>query len=195
MVNYLAAGNTKTGRKTLSFSLPRLGTCKPSVWCIKHCYANKGHFSFKSIKAIYQRNLELSLNEDFPTKMIEEINRRKPKNVRIHVSGDFYSKKYIRDWATIINNCPNTNFKVFTRRDDFINELMELNKLPNISLHYSIDESSSVELLTKVYGKLKLANVANNRFNLRTFVDCGEGCTQCNFACWNKTNNVTLNLR
>jgi len=51
-------------------------------------------------------NWYYSLQDDFTSKMFAEIQRKRPKKnqqlvIRIHASGDFYSKEYLEKWMII----------------------------------------------------------------------------------------------
>lgn len=50
-----------------------------------------------------------------PEAMIEEIKRVKPKVVRIHVAGDFYSVEYTMQWIQVVRACPEVTFFAYTR--------------------------------------------------------------------------------
>lgn len=95
------------------FNLPQGISCPEATEiCSKGCYqiipeamlAAKNH---DSAVVLYRKmNLLKSLQDDFVNNMINKINRLRPNHgekifIRIHASGDFYSKDYIRKWFEI----------------------------------------------------------------------------------------------
>src|ERR1017187_7245544 len=110
----LGRGNRKLGTQILTFSLPAVSTCPgKSEMCESVCYATRGHMGM-AIRPFTKR-LKASKKGSFHLRMIDEISRRKPRTVRIHVSGDFYSAGYVRKWAAIAAACPDTHFYAYTR--------------------------------------------------------------------------------
>jgi hypothetical protein len=77
--------------------------------------------------------------------MVSEIlSKRKRSTVRIHAAGDFFSRKYIRDWIRIVSACPDDDFYVYTRSwtdPKMLPVLVLLARLPNIQLWFSYDKS------------------------------------------------------
>lgn len=191
MPSLLTPGNSKLGRKILSFSLPAVKTCKPSRWCIKNCYACKGFFKVfaDKVNMCYEKNYQASLSDTF----IEELNnelakKRNPSYIRIHVSGDFYSKEYIKKWVEIVKANPRHRFLAFTKRMDFEKELIELAVLPNVAVYQSIDES--ITYRSKYFRKAAIDGYGTD-INPRTFIKCSGSCSDC-LICWKNTNNIML---
>ena len=187
----LTPGNSKLGRKILSFSLPAKKTCKPSKWCQEKCYACKGLFlAFQDrISKCYERNYQASLSDTF----IEEINnelakKRNPSYIRIHASGDFYSQEYIKKWIEIARNNPRHNFLAFTKRMDLEKELIELALSGNVAIYQSIDES--ITYRSKYFRKAAIDGYGTD-INPRTFIKCSGSCSDC-LMCWKNTNNIML---
>lgn len=109
------------------FNLPALKTCLPSRWCLKHCYALQGRFLWHSIKAAHQWRYKESLKIGFVKRMIDEIKARKSLVfVRIHITGDFYSRDYIDKWAKIARRCSPIKFRTNTKRIDFLEYMKEV---------------------------------------------------------------------
>lgn len=118
----LKSGNSKLKRDGIySFSLPAYRSasgklvCIGAKNCIKGCYARTGFFRMSSVQKSYEKNLFLSEHKDFTPLMIRECLVKKPKFVRIHASGDFYSLTYLKKWVTIAQNCPETQFYAYTK--------------------------------------------------------------------------------
>lgn len=94
----------------------------------------------------YEANLKFSRTPRFKHWAIGTL-RKVPAGrvVRIHVSGDFYSAKYIRTWEQIIKACPHLKFYYYTRSwsvPSLRGPLDRLGQLPNVSAWYSGDRDS-----------------------------------------------------
>lgn len=83
--------------------------------CVKFCYAQKGAYSWSNVKPAFEKRYELTKTDDFIDLMNCEIKRKKVDFLRIHDSGDFYSKVYIKKWFTIANDNPNVKFYAYTK--------------------------------------------------------------------------------
>jgi len=83
--------------------------------CVKYCYAQKGAYSWSNVKPAFEKRYELTKTDNFINLMNSEIKRKKVDFLRIHDSGDFYSKAYIQKWFTIANNNPNVKFYAYTK--------------------------------------------------------------------------------
>ena len=185
----LLPGNSKLGKRVLSFSLPAKKTCSPSVWCLKHCYACHGYFKVfaDKVNACYERNYQASLSDTFVNEINNELARkREDKYIRIHASGDFYSSEYIKKWVEIIADNPRHHFLAFTKRMDLEKELIELALLPNMSVYQSIDES--ITYRAKYFRKATIEGYGQD-INPRTFIKCSGRCSDC-LICWKNTNNI-----
>ena len=96
-MDYLTKGNWETGPDVYLFNLPIAKTCRPTAWCKENCYGKKGNYKRfeRSIGRALDKRYELSLSDEFAETITKEIFRRKISLVRVHVTGDFYSKKYV----------------------------------------------------------------------------------------------------
>ena len=83
--------------------------------CVKFCYAQKGAYSWSNVKPAFEKRYELTKTDNFINLMNDEIKRKKVDFLRIHDSGDFYSKAYIQKWFTIANDNPNVKFYAYTK--------------------------------------------------------------------------------
>lgn len=97
-----------------------LKTCPKAGICAAGCYAMSGTYMFKNTKNAYERRLSLSLSDQFENVMIEELtyilNKAKlPVYIRIHDSGDFYSKEYLEKWLRIMEVFPEIKFYAYTK--------------------------------------------------------------------------------
>ena len=93
-------GNTKMGPDVGIWNLPPIRTCRPSAWCMEHCYAQRNNFLLPSVLKSLAWRFEQSQLPGFVSQMIAEMSQF--EFFRIHASGDFYSKAYIDAWSQII---------------------------------------------------------------------------------------------
>lgn len=135
----------------LTWSLPSRTTCPFATdTCKAKCFAKKNE-SFASVLRSRQNNLEESKKVEFVPNVIEliELYLAKKKNmgkltiVRIHVSGDFYSREYLDKWVAIANHFKGREeimFQSYTKSVQFLDGL----DLQNVNIHfvYSIWEDT-----------------------------------------------------
>jgi len=140
----LGEGNKKIG-DVFSFSLPSRITCPgKSDWCHDHCNMLRLEKLRPNIRASYERNFKLTQNQEHFCRIVTGVLPRILPCVRLHVSGDFYSKKYIQSWIEICNAFPQTKFWAYTRSwivPKLLPALEELRALPNVQLFASTDPS------------------------------------------------------
>lgn len=108
-------GNHKLSRDVLIFNLPSVVTCPNCDQCKKGCYASKAETLYPFVWKSRCRNLEASFQADFVPRMVTIINRAKPRYVRIHESGDFYSQEYADKWSEIAEALPHVRFYCYTK--------------------------------------------------------------------------------
>ena len=149
----LTKGNTKLGTTIYSFNLPAIDTCPgKSAVCIILCYATRRRFKSGNVRAAHSRNLDIAQAAGFAEKMIEEIKRKKPKCVRIHAAGDFFSVRYIKAWIKVIRAFPNITFYAYTRSwviAQLLPHLKVLASLPNFDMWFSTDRAMGRPLKVK----------------------------------------------
>ena len=111
---FLKNSNSKLGRKIYAFDLPAVVSCPDSSECFKDCYANKGTFLWKSAKQSNTFNYAIALNDIkyLEKELIKEIEKKNIKFIRIHSSGDFFSKEYFLMWCNIAKHFE--GLKIFT---------------------------------------------------------------------------------
>jgi len=73
-------------------------TCPMAKKCINFCDAKKGAYTWSNVQPAFEKRYQLSKTDDFIHSMIDEIMKKKPDYVRVHDSGDYYSKKYLQKW-------------------------------------------------------------------------------------------------
>lgn len=170
------------GPEVFAFNLPSPKTCKPTKWCAANCYAQSIHLN----KLRREERYEISLSKEFPGLVIGEIKKKKIKLVRLHSTGDFYSKNYIKKWIKIAQNCPNTLFRTSTRRRDLTQDILRLNALKNFAVRESLDPSR-----IKPSMNLPVAAVEGTPL-AEKFFRCPINCHKCGYYCWYHKTNILL---
>lgn len=112
----------KLGLKILNFSIPAYKSvtgetiCKYAKICVKYCYAQKGNYTrFPKIGELMEQKFILSKTVNFVPLMNIEIKKKKAEAIRIHDSGDFYSKEYLNKWIQIAKDNSDVNFYAYTK--------------------------------------------------------------------------------
>jgi len=120
-------------KKVFNFSIPAYKsetgkiTCPFADKCIKFCYAQKGNYKrFPSVRNGMEKKYQLTKQENFIKLMNTEIQKKKPDFIRVHDSGDYYSKAYLNKWLTIAEQNPKVKFYSYTNSIKFIKELQEI---------------------------------------------------------------------
>lgn len=110
------------GVKVMNFGIPayksrRTGkiTCPFAKDCVKFCYAQKGAYIWSNVSPAFEDRYEATKQADFVDKMTADIKRRKVDFVRVHDSGDYYSKEYRDKWFEIAKRNPKVRFYSYTK--------------------------------------------------------------------------------
>jgi len=101
--------------RVFNFGIPAQDTCIWAGECKKFCYASKGAYIWSNVKPAFERRLEATKQDNFPQLMIEAITKKKATHVRIHDSGDFYSREYIQKWFKVMDSMPEVTFYAYTK--------------------------------------------------------------------------------
>jgi hypothetical protein len=106
------------------FSLPAIATCPNAGKCKVGCYATQGNYRYPSVQKSYAANLKLTQNlKLFSATLVGELEKLDAKArkagkylaVRIHTSGDFYSKDYYSAWVDLAFRFPMVKFYAYTK--------------------------------------------------------------------------------
>ena len=89
-------------------------TCPFADQCVKFCYARKGAYIWGNVKPAFEKRYELSKTDRFVSEMYNEIVKKRPDYVRVHDSGDYYSKAYLKKWIDIALLFPEVKFYSYT---------------------------------------------------------------------------------
>jgi hypothetical protein len=123
-------------------------TCPNAGACATLCYARNGTYNFSNVKAAHVRNLESYLNDPdgWIEKMKIEISKKKyrptgkvrdlkvipadnfairwivngGKAIRIHDSGDFFSREYLEAWIDVVKSFPDVMFYAYTKEVEML---------------------------------------------------------------------------
>lgn len=114
------------GVRLYNFGLPAYKSktgkviCPMADECIKFCYARKGAYIWSNVSPAFEKRYELSKTSEFVELMINEIKQKKADYVRVHDSGDYYSRQYLNKWFDIAKKLPNVRFYSYTNMVDMI---------------------------------------------------------------------------
>ena len=114
------------GLRVFNFGIPAYKSatgrviCGMADECIKFCYAKKGAYMWSNVQPAFEKRYQLSKTDDFIDAMNNEIKRKKPDYVRVHDSGDYYSKAYLQKWIQIAIHNPDVKFYSYTNMVDMI---------------------------------------------------------------------------
>lgn len=116
----------KLGLRVFNFGIPAYKsasgklTCPMADSCVKFCYAKKGAYIWSNVKPAFEKRYQLSKTDMFVDAMNAEIRKKKPDYVRVHDSGDYYSRAYLKKWIDIANSNPNVRFYSYTNMIDMM---------------------------------------------------------------------------
>jgi hypothetical protein len=114
------------GLRVFNFGIPAYKsasgklTCPMADECVKFCYAKKGAYIWSNVQPAFENRYQLSKTNYFIGAMNKEIKRKKPDYVRVHDSGDYYSKAYLQKWIKIAIHNPDVKFYSYTNMVDMI---------------------------------------------------------------------------
>lgn len=117
-------------------------TCPSAGECAKLCYARTGTYRFPGVLAAHERNL-MRVLDDLPgweRRMEEDLNhpRYRGAHVRVHDSGDFFSREYLAAWLRVMRYTPLNRYYAYTKEISFFKELVEPDPPPNFYWCYSL---------------------------------------------------------
>ena len=182
-----------TGLRVFNFGIPAYKsatgklTCPFAAECVKFCYAQKGAYSWSNVKPAFEKRYELTKTDDFVNEMNKEIAKKKPDYVRVHDSGDYYSKAYLDKWIEIAIHNPHVRFYSYTNSV----EMLKAADLPdNYDIIFSDSGKQKNKINTNVDRHTRIfTNLAE--MTLAGYVNAME--TDLNATKWfNATNKVGL---
>jgi len=128
---YLSSPNAKLQKSSAiiySFGLPAISTCPNAGACKEGCYGTRGHYLFKNVREHRERNYSLSMSNEFERVICSEVQYLdgvyRNLMIRIHDTGDFYSKEYANKWIEIAKANPEVIFYAYTKMIKMFRELV-----------------------------------------------------------------------
>lgn len=195
--NLLVNGNDKIGKNVWHFSTLAAmqdfflddfnynakGTC----FCkCEGCYGLTGNYRYETTKRLLAyRTMVARENLDlFVERIIAEIRFYNIEFVRIHATGDFFSKDYVKAWIKIAKACKTTKFWTYTKAfgHGFDKELNALTDLDNVNIVNSIVPGCGfnfghIDYVIATYYELK--NRGENPYICRCGIDKEQHCNNC----------------
>lgn len=149
----LEQGNKKTGQtgrfysKIFVWNIPPVNTCPGATpKCLASCYNGDPRPEIFPVDK-WQHNLWWFVNhtDRLQSRIQQQLDDSPPSTaVRIHSSGDFFSRAYIQFWARLILDNRAIQFWAYTRSwrvEQLLEDLEALRQLPNLQLFASVDDS------------------------------------------------------
>ena len=130
------------GLRVFNFGIPAYKsasgklTCPFADACVKFCYAKKGAYIWSNVQPAFEKRYQLSKTDDFVNIMNQEIAKKRPDYVRVHDSGDYYSRAYLDKWLAVAIHNPHVRFYSYTN-------CVEMLKNANLPDNYDIIFSDS----------------------------------------------------
>jgi len=97
-------------------------TCPMAEECVKFCYAKKGAYIWSNVQPAFEKRYQLSKTLEFIDAMNAEIKKKRPDYIRVHDSGDYYSRSYLAKWITIAKDNPDVRFYSYTNMVDMMHK-------------------------------------------------------------------------
>lgn len=181
------------GKRVFNFGIPAYKTasgkltCPMADKCVDFCYAKKGAYIWSNVKPAFERRYEITKQDNFVDVMTAEIRKKKAEYIRIHDSGDFYSRKYLRKWIEIMKQNPGVRFYAYTN----MVQLMKDEELPdNFDVTFS-DSGKQQHLIDKRMDKHTRIFKSKEDLNAEGYTDASN--LDLYATKWfNKTNKVGL---
>jgi hypothetical protein len=179
---FISKGNKKV--KCNIFNLPSGSTCKNNLSCRKYCYAKKAERLYPQVLPCRTNNYLASLEEDFISRTVDSLKKRKINITRLHEAGDFYSIEYTLNWFTICDALPDHQFYAYTKQREIVVDACKLQTKPsNLTLILSIDEIQTedkgrIENVEKCFDKVAIVHSTLNNCpaavddNIKCMVQC-----------------------
>jgi hypothetical protein len=138
----------KSSVLTFNFSLPAVATCPGAGKCKLFCFAYLEQLRYPSAKAYRERMYALSLTPGFVQTVNQELvllinkaaKQQKQLAIRVHASGDFYSRQYFAKWVEVASANPEVTFYAYSKSVGMIKHwIKHFGPLPsNLIIIYSL---------------------------------------------------------
>lgn len=120
---------SKLGIGIGTINMPPIITCNRNC---KGCYAQKGNFTYKTVKEGIRRNYEAYLedNKKFFDILHNQLEMIPYKFFRYHSSGDIVDERYLEGMCWLARQHKGTQFLCFTKKYDLVNGYFETHRKP-----------------------------------------------------------------
>ena len=118
------------GYRIFNVSMPAGITCPMAGECGRICYAKYGRMILPDQIASYRENLTMYEQGVFFDQLEAELTRQERLAakmgqtvlIRIHDTGDFFSREYLDDWLTFMRAHPHVWFYAYTKSVSFVKD-------------------------------------------------------------------------
>ena len=116
--------STDQSARFVGFNIPQLKsktgivTCPWAGYCAEICYAGQGTFKWSNVAGSYEQNLAnlVEHKASAASVLFDDLQRmRGITHVRIHDSGDFFSRWYYKAWMDVARMMPEKVFYGYTK--------------------------------------------------------------------------------
>ena len=189
----ISKGNRKMGAIP-SVSLPPIITCKNCATCAKKCYAAKLCKIYPTVKASYDRNLEILKNDRDSYFTQVKAAAMVTRYFRFHVSGDIIDIDYLDRMVKVARELKGTEFLAFTKNYQDANEYFKNHKKPaNLHLIFSIPFDGAK--IPNPHNMPTAAVILKGKEPDENWKICGGNCTECackGVGCWELKKGETI---
>lgn len=164
------------GVRVFNFGLPAYKSatgkliCPMADSCVKFCYARKGAYVWSNVKPAFEKRYELSKTDQFVSKMYDEIVKKKPDYIRVHDSGDYYSRKYLHKWLDLARLFPEVKFYSYT---NMVQLFKEIDLPPNFDVIFS-DSGKQTHLIDYQLDRYTKIFSSDTELNRAGFVNASK---------------------
>lgn len=190
----LIDGNDKIGKGVWHFStLPTNKAFTVTINCIEYelfgtcpchcvgCYGTSGRYNMQNVKDALGIRTWLVYNDlDFVNRAIRaQIEINKIEFLRIHATGDFFSREYVNMWVEICKDNSNCHFWTYTKATDFESAF---NDIPNANIVKSLIPHKGVnfghcDYILALYEYL--ISLGKSVYICRCGIDKNQHCINC----------------
>ena len=189
----ISTGNRKMGAIP-SVSLPPVITCKNCATCAKKCYAAKLCKIYPTVKAAYDRNLQiLKADRDSYFTQVKAA-AMTTRYFRFHVSGDIIDIDYLDRMTKLARELKGTEFLTFTKNYEDVNEYFQTHKKPR-NLHLIMSLPFTGATIDNPHNLPTAAVIMKGDEPDPSWKVCGGNCTECacrGVGCWDLKKGETI---
>lgn len=189
----ISKGNRKMGA-IQSVSLPPVVTYKNCATCSKKCYALKLCKLYPTVKASYERNLEI-LKADRDSYFTQiKASAMTQRYFRFHVSGDVIDIDYLDRMVKLARELKGTEFLAFTKNYEDVNEYFKNHRKPK-NLHLIMSLPFTGATIDNPHNLPMAAVILKGTEPQDDWKICGGNCTECackGVGCWELKKGETI---